>query len=454
MLYLGQHLRILVIEAPPFVIVRNISNHGQSLNNQVNFHSDPLKTKNPNIVIYGFIADFIRELQKQMHFNYTIDVANLTTNYHSLVASVAGDNRQYDMTLSDIRITSSRLLMVDFSTPFHENTFRIITRKNPYTSSLTLFSCFNPFTWDVWVTIFAVIIYSSFIIYLFERQNIEIENGESGIKSIFMGTCQILGSVIIMTGNIPLTTNASRLTVLGLYGLFIILGATYTANLSSFLTLNRVQPAISGIDDIKNGRLPFSRIGIVTNSAASDYYMQNISSMYHPLFTAEEIYSRLLDYTIDASIWDSYILEYAVSNYYCANLSVVGVGFLKSSYGIVLPKDWPYKKDLDVHIMAMRESERLESLENRWLGHGTCSSSSSSSGKIDQANGSNNEKFPLDVMGGLFLTFLILTGIAFILHLWRCRVAINNIFWKIIERIKLLVYIIRPITRHNINFAV
>ncbi len=87
-----------------------------------------------------------------------------------------------------------------------------------------------------------------------------------------------------------------------IYGLAVILVASYTANLSSFLTLNRVQPSISGVDDIKKGRLRFSRIGIVTNSAVSDYYIQNISSMYHPLSTAEEIYLRLFDHTIDASI--------------------------------------------------------------------------------------------------------------------------------------------------------
>ncbi len=37
-----------------------------------------------------------------------------------------------------------------------------------------------------------------------------------------------------------------------------------------------------------------------------------------------------------------------IYTYYCDKLSVVGVGFLKLSYGIVLPKDWSYKKDLDV----------------------------------------------------------------------------------------------------------
>ncbi|CAF4033683.1 unnamed protein product, partial [Rotaria sordida] len=93
----------------------------------------------------------------------------------------------------------------------------------------------------------------------------------------------------------------------------------------------------------------------------------------------EETYSRLLDHTIDASIWDSSILEYAVNNYYCNELIVTGVGFIKSSFAIVLPKNWLYKKDLDVNIVSLRESQKLELFEKVWMNHRECSSSSSSS---------------------------------------------------------------------------
>ncbi|CAF1562100.1 unnamed protein product, partial [Rotaria sordida] len=182
-----------------------------------------------------------------------------------------------------------------------------------------------------------------------------------------------------MNSDIRLTTTSSRLTILGLYALGIILIAIYTANFSSFLTLNRGQSFISGIDDIKNGVLPFSRIGIVTNSAVSDYYIRNISTHYYSLSSVEETYSRLLDHTIDASIWDSSILEYAVNNYYCNELIVTGVGFIKSSFAIVLPKNWLYKKDLDVNIVSLRESQKLELFEKVWMNHRECSSSSSSS---------------------------------------------------------------------------
>ncbi|CAF4871283.1 unnamed protein product [Rotaria sp. Silwood1] len=439
----GQHLRILVIEAPPFVIVHNSSAQNPTSGGAKNFEqirhrSDPLKTKHPGVLIYGFVADFICELERQMHFTYTINVADPSMAYHSLVALLAEDNRQYDIILSNIAATSDRMLKVDFSTPFHEDTFRIITRLNPYSSSLSLFSCFNPFTWDVWAAIFAVMIYSSIIIYVFERHNRDTENNQSKLKAILIGICNGLTSILIMNGELRLTTSSSRLTILGLYALGIILVATYTANLSSFLTLNRGQPFISGIDDIKNGLLPFSRIGIVTNSSISDYYIRNISTKYYALSKVEEIYTRLLDYTIDASICDSSLIEYAVNNYYCDELTVTGVGFVKSSFAVVLPKNWLYKTDLDVHILALRESQKLESIENVWMSHQTCSASlSSSSSNFNQDDNSKSETFSLNVLGGLFLIFLIITAIAFGFHICHCRLTIMSAFHQTIKRIKL-----------------
>ena len=58
------------------------------------------------------------------------------------------------------------------------------------------------------------------------------------------------------------TTAAGRLLTVGLYILSLVLVAAYTANLASDLTISKSQDIISGIDDIKNGKIPFNRIGI------------------------------------------------------------------------------------------------------------------------------------------------------------------------------------------------
>lgn len=418
---LGQNLRIRVIEAPPFVIIRNSSvrknNDDPDLrdNSQVDCSIHYLPTSSPEITIYGFVADVIEALQSSMGFTYTIDVAHPTTSYHEMAASVAGDSAQYQMAVSDIRITANRLELVDFSTSIHENTFRVIVRQNPSSLATNLFSCFNPFTWDAWVAIGGLLIYSGVIIMVFEYKNMGMENFDSRIRIIFIGVSRTLSSVVIRTGEVPFRSHSTRLTVIALYALGIILVAVYTANLSSFLTLTRNKSTISGIDDIKNGRIPFSRVGVVTNSAVSDYFVQNISKEYYPLQSSQEIYDRLLDYTIDAAIWDSTIIEYAVAHTYSNQLVVVGVGFVRSSFGIAVPKHWPYKVDLDKNILKLRENQLFERLENRWFSPEACSLNGEFS---DSQNPSKTENFSLEVLSGIFLPFFMVTLVAIMLHIF------------------------------------
>lgn len=431
----GENLRIRVIEAPPFVMLRHVSSKNRSdhplnrLYQDMICSSTDLPTTTPGLYIYGFIADVINTLQANMRFTYTIDVADPNTSYHDMALSVSGDVPDYHMAMSDIRITANRLQIVDFSTAIHENNFRIIVRQKPLSISSNIFSCFNPFSWDVWAVIGAILIYSGIMIFVFEHENMRLDNNNpSRIQIYVIGVIHTLSSVVIRTGDISIRSHASRLTLMALYALGIVLVAIYTANLSSILTLSRNQPTISGIDDIKNGIIPSARVGVIINSAASDYYIQNVSTKFHPLSSAQEMYSRLLDYTIDAAVWDATVLEYAANHEYCDQLVPVGVGFVRSSFGIAIPKNWPYKSDLDTNILQMRESQVFECLEGRWFNSRKCSRASESD---TESVVSKNGTVSIAMMSGVFLSFLIITVVALLLHLFpMIKLSIIKIFGR------------------------
>jgi ABC-type amino acid transport substrate-binding protein len=141
-----------------------------------------------------------------------------------------------------------------------------------------------------------------------------------------------------MDNEFPLKKIQSRIISDTLPILGAILFAMYTANWSSFLTLQRSNLPISGIDDIKNGRLPFHRIGIVMNSSIVDCYIQNVSDVYYPLENTQDIYLALLENCIEAALADATSLEYIIDRNYYGHLSLVGVGFAKSSFGIAMKK--------------------------------------------------------------------------------------------------------------------
>lgn len=167
-------------------------------------------------------------------------------------------------------------------------------------------------------------------------------------------------------------TASGRLLTVGLYILCLVLVAAYTANLASDLTVSKTNYLISGIDDIKNGKVQPNRIGIRIDSSIEEYYLREISNgarNFFPLYSGWDMYNDLLNGIIDVSIMDSGELEYATSSIYCS-LTLVGTDFDRSGFGIAFRKKWQYAQQLDVSLLSLRESGALDDFKAKWFRSG------------------------------------------------------------------------------------
>ncbi|CAF4254221.1 unnamed protein product, partial [Rotaria sordida] len=153
--------------------------------------------------------------------------------------------------------------------------------------------------------------------------------------SIWYSFCNIFGYGV----NFHVNTAAECLLTFGLYMLSLILVATYTANLASYLTISKSKHIISEINSYRN---------------------------YYPLKSQQNLYDSLLAGIIDASFMDNGVSEYITNNIYC-NLTLVEDDFEKGVFGIVTPKEWLYTKDLDVNILLLSESGQLDYLRQKWF---------------------------------------------------------------------------------------
>jgi ionotropic glutamate receptor len=369
-----------------------------------------LDTQDENIKIYGYVPDLIDHLEEKMHFKAKIDLVPLNITYNSIIESV--QNKNWDVAMSDITITANRIVKVDFSLPIFEDTIRIVIRESP-SFDVKFFSYLLPFSSYVWLAIVGLILFSGLLVYIFERQ--EKEQQQKRYQAVIIGVYRATNSIVGIGGDFQLRTTSSRIMTVALFTLGCVLGAMYTANLASFLTLRRTNPPISGIDDIKNGRLPFRRVGVVKNTSIVDYYIKNVADVYYPLENSQDIYLALLEDRIDAALFDASVLEYAVDQNYCGRLSVVGVGFGKSSFGIAMKKDWEYKADFDMNILSLRERDLIE---KKWFLKRSCNTETDNMWEYDG--------IPMSSVSGLFLTFLMVSGIALALHLWHSRVKIGK----------------------------
>ncbi|CAF4585487.1 unnamed protein product [Rotaria sp. Silwood1] len=404
----GVSLRIGVIESTPFTMINYIIDEkGQ------------MATK-----LTGYIPDLIDILQQNMGFTPEIILAPSNQTYDGLVEAVA--NGYYDLVIGDVTVTAKRREIASFSNSIFDNSLRIIVRKTP-DASVNLASYLKPFSWQLWIVVLASVIYAGVLVYLLERKDNDALQDRSIISSLAMSLWYSFGNVMGYGADMQPSTAAGRFLTAGLYILSLVLAATYTANLAANLTLAKTTNIISGIDDIKNGKILPSRVGIRLGTASEDYYLEEISEHkrdFYEITSRQELYDSLLNGDIDAGFMDIGVAEYITNNVFC-NLTLVGADFDASAFGIVFRKNWLYEQDLDVNILSLRESGVLDDLKLKWFQIYNCP---------DSSDLSTATSMGVTTMAGLFVTFGVISLLSLLLFAWTRRFLIKDILFKLMNR--------------------
>ncbi|CAF4910158.1 unnamed protein product, partial [Rotaria sp. Silwood1] len=385
-------LRIGVIESHPFTIVTSVINEfGQNV------------TK-----FTGYIPDLIDHLQKKMRFIPNIELISNQT-YASLGKLI--ENGTYDIIVGDVTVTAVRREKVGFSQAIFENSLRIVMRKTPNVRFDPL-AFLKPYTLSLWLLIFSTVIMTGILICLLEREKDQKRRKQSIMNLYAMAVWYTFGNIIGFGADFNIRTASGHLLTAGLYLLCLVLVASYTANLTSDLTVAKSKNVISGIDDIKSGKIPFNRIGILIGTASEKFYLREISSdnrNFYPLKSRKEMYDSLVNNLIDVIINDAGVAEYMTNNIYC-NATLIGEDFDTSVFSIITPKQWLYGQDLDVHILSLKESGVLDDLRRTWFQVKKCSDSLVTSTAIG-----------IESLIGLFIIFGAICILSLSLFAWEKR---------------------------------
>jgi ABC-type amino acid transport substrate-binding protein len=387
----GISLRIGVISSVPYTIVSILKNQSGVQN----------KT------FTGYMPDLINILQTKIGFISNIELTPSNLTYDQVVQAVA--DGIYDIVVADVTATSARTEIVDFSSSIYDTSLVIVMRKTPnMNSDMLLF--LKPFSLNLWLFIFVSTIVSGIVFCLLEREDNEALQGRSIIYAFGMSMWYSFCNIVGHEAGFNARTSGGRVLSVGIYSLSVVLVASYIANLVSYLTISKSANSITGLDDIKNGMIQFNRIGILVGSASEEFYLEEISDgrqSFNPMQSLQEIFDCLLNGTIDVSFIDIGTAQYVTNNVYC-NLTIVGDGFDENIMGIVMPKQWLYERDLDVNVLALRESADLDQLKSKWFDTTNCSSSSEASDAIE-----------IESMGGLFLVFTVFGSLSLLFFAWK-----------------------------------
>ncbi|CAF4193075.1 unnamed protein product [Rotaria sp. Silwood2] len=168
-------------------------------------------------------------------------------------------------------------------------------------------------------------------------------------------------------------------------------------------------------------KLSCDRIGVVERSQHEEYVTQHLMNGnqmdYYRLKHQKECYSKLLNYHIDVAIADSSSADYFTQTKQYCQLEVVGFPFGKTDFGIVFPKRWQYKLDLDNHIMKLKEEGEIDRLLEEYFQEKYCDRKNSNNGI---GNG-----FHLSQVYGLFVVHFGLVAVILVISILK---------WSFIDR--------------------
>ncbi|CAF4137314.1 unnamed protein product, partial [Rotaria sordida] len=399
----GVTLRVGIIQPVPYTIVQKTTDsNGQT-----------------TLEYIGFIPDLIERLKTDIGFNPILQLAPSNQTYDGLVETVnKGIN---DIAIGDITVNSKRRNLVGFSNAISETSLRLIIRNTP-DANLDLFGFLKPFSVNLWLLVLATCISSGILMCIIERKDNENLTDRSVSSQLIMSIWYSFANMVGYGADFSASNAAGRLLTGGLYILSLIIVASYTANLASNLTLAKSQFVLSGIDDLKSGKIQYSRVGVRVGTVGEAYYLSHIShgnKNYYPLTTRQSLYDNLLAGNIDVSFIDDGIGTYVTNNVYC-NLTLVGAGFDIGVFGIATPKQWLYAQDLDVTLLLLKETGYLDDLIQKWFAVRKCPDS--------QTTTSN--AMGVEAVGGLYIIYAVIYILSIVLFLWIKRLSVKNILFK------------------------
>ncbi|XP_021902797.1 glutamate receptor 3.3 isoform X1 [Carica papaya] len=315
-----------------------------------------------------------------------------------------------DGVVGDIAIVTNRTRIVDFTQPYVSSGLVVVAPFRKLNSGAWAF--LRPFTPSMWLITGCFFLVVGVVVWILEHR----------INDEFRGPPkqQIITILWFSFSTLFFAHRESTVSCLGravlIIWLFVVLiiNSSYTASLTSILTVQQLSSHIKGIQSLIDSDEP---LGYQVGSFAEHYLHEelNISKSRLVALGSPEAYAKALKDGPEkggvAAVVDERPYVESFLSKQCT-FRIVGQEFTKSGWGFAFPRDSPLAVDLSTAILQLTENGDLQRIHEKWLMHSTCSLDA---GELE------SDRLHLKSFGGLFL----LCGIA-------CFIALFIYFMQIV----------------------
>ncbi|XP_026420497.1 glutamate receptor 2.7-like [Papaver somniferum] len=273
-------------------------------------------------------------------FKAALEMLPYPVPYEFVPFEKADGTTNYDAIVGDITISANRSAYVEFTLPYTPSGFSMIVPLKEGTSN-------NP-----WI--------------LFKPLNAQLW-GVSVLFFIFTGlkTATYVSEQRVQNG-------MAKVVVVIWVFVFLILSSSYTASLTSMLTVHRLEPTVTDVHElIKNHQNVGYLDGtfIYTMLRGMGFEEANLK----PYISTEDLKEA---FTELRNKEDRIVAGFGEAPYnrlflakYCHQFALVGPTYKTEGFGFVFPRGSPLVPDISRAILTVRESDKITRIEQAWFGN-------------------------------------------------------------------------------------
>ncbi|KAJ0261978.1 Glutamate receptor 3.7 [Hirschfeldia incana] len=379
---------------------------------RVSFVEFVTEENNSSHQIKGLCIDVFKEALKFVPYTVpyifeSFGDGHSSPNYKKIIQMVA--DGVYDAAVGDIAIVPTRSKLVDFSQPYASTGLVVVIPTNDDNPTWIFL---RPFTVGLWCVVLASFLIIAIVIWILEHRINEDFRGPPRKQLITMILFSF--STLFKRNQEDTISNLARLVMIVWLFLLMVLTASYTANLTSILTVLQLPSAITGIDSLRASEVP---IGYQAGTFTLEYLTFSLGmprSRLIPLDSTED-YERALKlgptaFGGVAAIVDElpYIELFLAER---TGFKIVGEPFMHRGWGFAFKRDSPLAIDMSTAILKLSETRKLQDIRMKWLCKKTCAENSDGNTEPNQLH--------LRSFKGLYLVCIAISVSALLVFVFR-----------------------------------
>lgn len=276
----------------------------------------------------------------------------------------AVQKHEVDVAVGALTITSEREGVMDFSHPIYSTGLSIAVLPKSNGGALTAMK--SLVSWDLLKIVGALLGLLTGIgtlVWLFERRHNDAQFGGGALRGIAAG---VWWSAVTMTtvgyGDKSPVTVGGRL--LGFVWMFaaVILTASFTATITSSLTVNQLESSIKGPHDLVK-----VRVATVAGSTSAAY-LDRHHVAYRAVPSPADGLKAVQSGQVDAMVYDAPIIQYIAKHDLHGAVTVLPITFDRQDYGLALPDGSALREPLNRALLSELGKDTFRELIERYLG--------------------------------------------------------------------------------------